>query len=138
MSKGSSFRTGTAKKLIRLSDREIAEKTHQQMMEELYKSTKAVAVGKPDPLKLFKVTIPSQTIKTNFTHGKQLVVGEITDYGFIQGREIVVLATSRMRLLKACLRELGCDENGVDITVVEMKGPFEHGVVIAYNLVPGL
>lgn len=90
------------------------------------------------PLKLFKVEIPSQTIKGNY-NAKKLVIGQITDYGFIQGREIIVLATDRDRLYKQCLRELGC-LNPLDavVHVTEIEGPFEHGFVIAYNQPAGL
>lgn len=122
--------------------REIKERTakkkekkdaeyHQQMLEELYESRKA-AESEP-PLKLFRVTIPSQTLSTKYQKGKKLVVGEITEYGFIQGREIVVLATSRIRLHAQCLKELGCKDHEVDMTIDEITGPFEHGTVVAYN-----
>ena len=94
-------------------------------------------------LKLFKVTIPSQTLGIKVTDGtpfaaKKLTVGEITDYGFIQGREIVVLAQSHQRLYMQCLRELGCEPHEVNLRVEEIEGPFKHGYVIAYNQPDGL
>ena len=118
------------KQMAEQKEKDAAEK-HQQAMEELYERTKAKA-NQPE-LKLFRVTIPSQTLSTKYQKGKKLVVGEITEYGFIQGREIVVLATSRIRLHGQCLKELGCKDHEVDMTVDEITGPFEHGVVIAYN-----
>ena len=106
-------------------------------------------IGKPLPpveeetprLKLFKVTIPSQTINQEaaLRGTDKWVVGEIKDYGFIQGREIFVLATDRDRLYKQCLRELGCTNPAdVELKVEELEGPFEHGYVIAYNQPDGL
>ena len=92
-------------------------------------------------LKLFKVTIPSQTINQEaaLRGTDKWVVGEIKDYGFIQGREIFVLATDRDRLYKQCLRELGCTNPAdVELKVEELEGPFEHGYVIAYNQPNGL
>ena len=95
-------------------------------------------------LKLFKVTIPSQTIRTRFTNGRPprdgraLVVGEITDYGFIQGREIVVLAANEGRLYTQCLTELGCHFEDVKLDITEIKGPFEHGAVISYSQPEGM
>ena len=89
-------------------------------------------------LKLFKVTIPSQTIRGD-VNAKKLVIGQIEPYGFIQGREIFVLATDRDRLYKQCLRELGCTNPAdVELKVEELEGPFEHGYVIAYNQPDGL
>lgn len=108
-----------------------AAEDHQRMLEELYERTKANR--KVPPLKLFRVTIPSQTLSTKYQKGKKLVVGEITEYGFIQGREIVVLATDVSTLFDQCLRELGCVAQEVDMKVEEIKGPFKHGTVIAYN-----
>lgn len=94
-------------------------------------------------LKLFKVTIPSQTLGIRARgptpyKAKKLTVGEITDYGFIQGREIIVLAESYSRLWDQCLRELGCEAQDVDLRVEEIEGPFKHGYVIAYNQPDGL
>jgi len=90
-------------------------------------------------LKLFKVTIPSQTIPWRPPISATLpTVGEIQEYGFIQGREIMVLATSYSKLWDQCLRELGCEAQQVDLKVEEIEGPFEHGYVIAYNEPNGL
>lgn len=94
-------------------------------------------------LKLFKVTIPSQTIPDP---GDGLLsadldlptVGTIKGYGFIQGREIIVLGTDRDGIYKQCLFELGCTPAQVELHVTEIKGPFKHGTVIAYNQVDGL
>lgn len=124
---------------------QLAKENHQQAMKELYERTKAKSnlkgkgsgAQKP-PLKLFKVSIPSQTIPTNFTLGKQFTVGEITDYGFIQGREIIVLGTGLNRIHDQCLEELGCKPHELDMTVEEISGPFAHGTVIAAFFVPGL
>ncbi len=94
-------------------------------------------------LKLFKVTIPSQTIPK--PNGELLAadielptVGTIKSYGFIQGRRIVVLAESYSRLWDQCLRELGCEAQEVDLQIEEIKGPFKHGFVISHNQVDGI
>lgn len=117
------------------------EKKQQDAEDELDALRKQYDISRPVPpkLKLFKVTIPSQTIRGEHK-GKKLVVGQIEDYGFIQGREIFVLATSQGRLWKQCLRELGCVDNpaDVDLRVEEVEGPFEHGYVIAYTQPNGL
>ena len=91
-------------------------------------------------LKLFKVTIPSQTINQEaaLRGTDKLLVGEIKDYGFIQGREIIVLGTDRDGIYKQCLFELGCTPAQVELHVTEIEGPFKHGYVIAYNQVDGL
>jgi hypothetical protein len=96
-------------------------------------------------LKLYKVTIPSQTIPTPDESVNLLgtdielpTVGTMKSYGFIQGREIVVLAESCSKLWDQCLRELGCEAQQVDLKIEEIKGPFKHGFVIAYNQPNGL
>ena len=98
-------------------------------------------------LKLFKVTIPSQTIPTPDESVNLLgadielpTVGTMKSYGFIQGREIFVLAESYERLRKQCLQELGCLDNpsNVKLRVEELAGPFRHGFVISHNQVDGL
>ena len=105
----------------------------------LAKAEATVAIEEPK-LKLFKITIPSQTLGARNVHRKtkKLVVGEITDYGFIQGREIFVLASDHSRLWDQCLRELECEAQEVDLKVEEIEGPFEHGYVIAYTQPTGL
>lgn len=107
-------------------------------LEKLYKVFKEqyeAEQAEQKELKLFKVTIPSQTLGGDFSDRKEkkLLVGKITDYGFIKGREIVVLASDYSRLWDQCLRELGCEAQDVDLKVEEIEGPFKHGTVLAYT-----
>ena len=99
-------------------------------------------IGKPLPpveeetprLKLFKVTIPSQTIPNPPHHSLDRdLVGYVTDGGFVQGREIIVLGESYSKLWNQVLGELGCEAQQVDLKIEEIKGPFKHGYLIAYN-----
>lgn len=89
-------------------------------------------------LKLFKVTIPSQTVpiaddaKLLAPDIELPTIGVIKSYGFIQGREIIVLGSDYSRLWDQCLRELGCEAQDVDLKIEEVEGPFEHGTVLAH------